>query len=151
MTTQVFVGSVEEYYGKYTSKFKRDIVAQYVERIPAAERDVILMLLIEGISDQYRSIPDVAAIAKVRQENEQEIAKKSGGVWKDALTGNCYIRDTFLGYYDGHTFIPNTMMQDRGKLGYICNPLNEYAYVEWLREQKLLPEATKALEIEARA
>lgn len=150
MTPQVFLETVEKYYGKYATEFKRNIVAGYVQKIPAAERNVILAILIESVSDQYKSIPDVAAISKVRQENAEEIARKAGGVWRDMVTGKCWIGETYLGYYDGHTFIPNTMLQDREKLGYIAQPISADAYAEWLKENKLLPGADR-LQIEASA
>jgi hypothetical protein len=143
MKASDFVTAIEKYYGKYSSEFKRTVVQEYADKISETERPIILRLLVEAVSDQYRSVPDVAAIRKVREENTEEIAQKSGGIWRDELTGKYWIGKTYLGFYDGHTFIPNTMLQDREKLGYICNPVNERAYADWLREQHLLPSDEK--------
>ncbi len=140
MTSQDFVTSIERYYGAYATQFKKDMVAQYVENIPPAERSVLLRILVESVSDQYKSVPDIAAIIKVRMDNAEEIARKSGGVWRDFLSGRCYVGSTYLGYYDEGTFIPNTMMQNRDKQdGIIFQPANPDEYAKWLQERGKLP------------
>jgi len=143
MTSQDFVASIEKYYGRYSTSFKREIVTEYIERIPVAERKPLLTVVLESISDQYKSVPDVAAIQKVRQENENEIARKAGKVWEDKLTGKYYIGDIYLGFYDDHRFIPNTMLQDRGALGYIYQPTRPEEYGSWLREKGLIEAGEK--------
>ena len=138
MTAQDFVVAIEKYYGKYSTSFKREIIMGYIEGIPVAERRPLLMIVMESISDQFKSVPDLAAIQKVRSENENEIARKAGEVWEDERTGKYFIQDTYLGYYDGNTFIPNTMLQDRKGLGYIYQPTHPSEYGSWLQEKGLI-------------
>ena len=84
-----FISNIEQYYGKYSSQYKRkNVVAYLTEYVKENERAAFFKVVLFNVSDKYGRPPDIATLEEVKKGHALEIlAEISGPKWEVIAEG----------------------------------------------------------------
>lgn len=115
MKPEDFIRMVEQYYGEYDRPLIRATVFKYLQGLPAGILQHLYKQLLLMYSNQYKAVPDVAMLEKVRAE----LNKYDSGVYRNGKR---------IGYYDGGRFIPDLSLLTKHQLEEYAQ---NYVYYEY--------------------